>query len=159
MTADVETSLFVSDGGYSEKEVISYLYHSKNNTGTVKIDASKFTMSGVGYSVDTTMTIDFYENEILVDSYEDQIQTVIPPYSASVPYKAIGTDSIYFSLGFISFNPDATPISTTPIGYKVSWAGDTLILKTLYSETRPQIVNGYNGQLKIGFLQTVKLKK
>lgn len=162
MTVLVKTSITAGSGGQQEKLITSYGYNSENNVGTVVIDASHFTMTGIGYSVDTTVNEEFYENGILTDFYQTPFQTIIPPYNASVPYKAIGTDSMFFQSGFISFDPTVTggvPVATTAIGSKLSWSNDTLLLKTLYSDASIQNVNGINAQVVTNLSQVVKLKK
>ncbi|MGZ8557782.1 MAG: hypothetical protein ACXWWC_05600 [Chitinophagaceae bacterium] len=162
MTFIVNTTMTAGSLGQQEKLIYSYGYNSKNNVGTVVIDASKFKQAGIGYTVDTTVKTDFYENGILTDSYESSFQSNMPPYSGTFPYNAIGTDSIFFASGFISLqSPDSTsmPIATTAAGYKISWLSDTLVMKMQQSNSSIQNVNGVNAQVANNYSQTVKLKR
>jgi hypothetical protein len=162
MTLLAETTLEATDGVDTEKLSTWYGYHSKNNTGTVKIDATQFAMTGVGYSVDTTVHNDYYSNGTLVDATEDPFQAILAPYSGTVPYKAIGTDSVFFEQGFLTVDPSISggaPLATQAIGSRISWSNDTMLLKTSYLVKSVDNSNGYPIQMQTKLSQVVKLKK
>lgn len=162
MTLLAETTLEATDGVDTEKMRTWYGYHSKNNTGTVKIDATQFTMTGIGYSVDTTIHTDFYMNGTLEDATEDPFQAILAPYNGTVPYKAIGTDSIFFEKGFLTVDPSISggaPLATQAIGSRISWSNDTMLLKTSYLVKGVDNSNGYPIQMQTKLSQVVKLKK
>ena len=162
MTLLAETTLEATDGVDTEKLRTWYGYHSKNNTGTVKIDATQFTMTGVGYSVDTTIHNDYYLNGTLEDATEDPFQAILSPYNGTVPYQAIGTDSVFFEKGFLTVDPTisgGSPLATQAIGSRISWSNDTLLLKTSYLVKSVDNSNGYPIHMQTTLSQIVKLKK
>ena len=162
MTADLKSTTTAGSGMDEEKVVSSYAFISYNNKGTVTIDASKFTSDGIGYSVDTVINTQLYLGGDLFDSFETDFQIDMPLSSGSVVYKAVGSDSLYFANGFITLDPSAGaggPMATIPSGSKISWSGDTLVLKTVLVENHTQSVNGVTANISSNVLQIVKLKK
>ena len=159
MTATRKSTIVAGTGINEEKVITYYGFHSKNNVGTVTIDAANFTSTGLGYSFDTLVSTQLYLGGVLFDSFDDDFSFDMPLTSAVAPYKAVGTDSVYFASGFISIDPDASPTATVPSGSKISWSGDTLMLKTLYVGTRNQVINGVNAKVTDDISQLVKLKK
>jgi hypothetical protein len=159
MVASTKSTLVAGTGVDEEKITTSYGFISKNNKGTVTINASNFTSAAVGYSIDTVVTTVFYLGGDLIDSVDTDFTFTMPLSSGTVPYKAIGNDSLYFSSGFISLDPKASPTATVASGSKITWAGDTLILKTIYANTQDQVVNGVIAKRSDYISQLVKLKK
>ena len=162
MTVITKTTITAGTGIDEEKIISSYGFNSQKNKGTITIDASKFTSAGIGYSVDTVVQTDLYLGGVLFDSFESDFMMDMPLSSGTAPYKAIGTDSLYFQNGFITIQtPDSSgaPIATTDAGYKISWLSDTLVLKSALSKTSNQIINGVNALVAQNISQTVKLKR
>ena len=162
MTAITKTTITAGTGLDQEKIISSYGFNSQKNKGTIIIDASKFTSAGIGYSIDTVVKTDLYLGGVLIDAYDYDFQMDMPLSSGTAPYKAIGIDSLFFQNGFITYqSPDntGTPIATTDAGYKISWISDTLVLKTIQSNSSIQNVNGVNAQVTNNISQTVKLKR
>ncbi len=162
MTAITKTTITAGTGIDQEKIISSYGFNSQKNKGTVTIDANNFTSAGIGYSIDTVVKTDMYLGGVLFDSFESDFMMDMPLSSGTAPYKAVGTDSLFFQNGFIAYqSPDSTgmPIATTNAGYKISWLSDTLVLKTIQSNTTNQIVNGVNAQVANNISQIVKLKR
>ena len=162
MTAITKTTITAGTGIDEEKIISSYGFNSQKNKGTITIDASKFTSTGIGYSIDTVVQTDFYLGGMLFDSFESDFMMDMPLSSGTAPYKAIGTDSLFFQNGFISYqSPDSTgmPIAIKDAGYKISWLKDTLVLKTIQSNSSNQIINGVNAQVANNISQIVKLKR
>ena len=162
MTAITKTIITAGTGLDQEKIISSYGFNSQKNKGTITIDASKFTSAGIGYSIDTVVKTDMYLAGVLFDSFESDFMMDMPLSSGTAPYKAIGIDSLFFQNGFITYqSPDntGTPIATTDAGYKISWISDTLVLKTIQSNSSIQNVNGVNAQVTNNISQTVKLKR
>lgn len=76
-------------------------YLTKNNTGTMTFKTDSLIISGLGYSVDTTIKAYFYYNGTVYDSATQQVSLSIPPTSATAKYTMVGTDSLYFPNGGI----------------------------------------------------------
>jgi len=159
MVASTESSLVAGSGSAEEKAVTSYGFISQNNKGTITIDATKFTTNGIAYSIDTVVTTELYLGGVFIDKFDLDFVFDMPPSSASVPYKLVGTDSVYFSSGFLSLDPSAGPTATAPGGSRISWSGDTLILKTVAVENRTEPLNGATATISDKISQIVKLKK
>ena len=163
MVASTKSTLVAGTGIDEEKVITSYGFISKNNAGTITIDATNFKTASLAYSIDTIVTTEFYLGGVFFDSFDQDVKMDFPPTSGTTTYKAVGTDSIYFANGFISLDPtgggSGTPTPTVAQGLKISWSGDTLLLKTLYSDNRTQTVNGATAKISDNISQVVKLKK
>jgi len=159
MVASTKSTLVAGTGIDEEKAITSYGFISKNNVGTVTIDANNFTSAAVGYSIDTVVTTELYLGGVFFDSFDTDFAFTMPVASGTAPYKAIGNDSIYFASGFISLDPQASPTATIASGSKIAWSGDTLLLKTIYANTQDQVVNGITAKRSDYISQVVKLKK
>ena len=92
-----------TDLGVVNKTVTTSEYTSTNNTGSVVIDASNFTATGIGYSVSTIAHARIYEDGAIVDSLDLPFDVTIPASSSVSKYNLSGADSIHFTSGaFIS---------------------------------------------------------
>jgi len=159
MTATRKSTIVAGTGANEEKIITYYGFHSKNNAGTITFDATNLTSANLTYSFDTVVNSKFYLGGVLDDEYDDDFSFVLPLSSGVAPYKAVGTDSLYYSSGFMNIDPDASPTATLPGGSRISWSGDTLMLKMLYVGTRNQVINGVNAKVSDDIYQLVKLKK
>ena len=54
----------------------------------------------------------------------------MPESSGSSSYQLIGTDSIYFSGGFVSSPALGDSVASLPSGAKYKWEGDTLVISS-----------------------------
>jgi hypothetical protein len=159
MTATRKSTIVAGTGANEEKIITYYGAHTKNNAGTITLDATNITSANLTYSMDTVVNSKFYLGGVLVDEFDDDFTFILPLSSGVAPYKAVGTDSLYFSSGFMSIDPNSTPTATLPGGARISWSGDTLMLKSLYVGTRNQVINGVNARVSDDIYQLVKLKK
>jgi hypothetical protein len=159
MVASTSSSVVAGTGPAEEKAISSYGFISQNNVGTVTINATTVTSAGVGYSIDTVVTTEFYLGGVLIDTFHTDFAFDMPLSSAVAPYTAVGSDSIYFSSGFLTLGPSAGVTPTTAAGSKISWSGDTLLLKTVIVENRTESVNGVAATIANNISQVVKLKK
>lgn len=99
ISAKTNSTITDSEGG---KVVTLSDYTSINNAGTVVVDGSKFSATGLSYEVNSTSTGYFYEDNALVDSFSSPFNVKIPPINSIAPYKLIGADSIYWQNGSIT---------------------------------------------------------
>ena len=99
LSAKTNSTLTDSEG---EKIVTLSDYTTINNSGTVVVDGSKFSSTGLSYEVSTTSTGYFYQDNVLVDSFSSPFNIKIPPFNSTAPYKLIGADSIYWQNGSIA---------------------------------------------------------
>jgi hypothetical protein len=119
-------------------------------------------MTGVGYSVDTTIHNDYYLNGTLEDATEDPFQAILSPYNGTVPTRRSVPTRYYFEKGFLTVDPTisgGSPLATQAIGSRISWSNDTLLLKTSYLVKSVDNSNGYPIHMQTTLSQIVKLKK
>jgi len=159
MVASTSSSVVAGTGPAEEKALTHYGFISENNVGTVTINATTITSAGVGYAIDTVVTTEFYLGGVLIDTFHTDFAIDMPLSSAVAPYKAVGSDSLYFSSGFLTLDPSAGATPTTAAGSKISWSGDTLLIKTVVVENRTEDVNGVTATIANNISQVVKLKK
>ena len=163
MTANFKSSITAGVGPAEEKIISSYGFVSQNNTGTVTIDTKNMTSAALGYSIDTVINTKFYLGGVLFDEIETDFEMDMPLSNGATKYKAIGTDSVYFESGFVTLDPSGggtgTPTATIPTGSRISWSNDTLVLKTIVSNSTIQNVNGVSAKVTTNISQIVKLKK
>ena len=163
MVANFKSSVTTGIGPAEEKIISSYGFISQNNTGTVTIDDKNITSTALGYSIDTVVNTEFYLGGVLIDEFETEFEMEMPLSNGATKYKAIGTDSVYFESGFVTLDPSGggtgTPTATIPTGSRISWSNDTLVLKTIVSNSTIQNVNGVSAKVTTNISQIVKLKK
>lgn len=147
-------SMETKDGDDDEKTVTLTHYLSKDNKGTVKIDATTMATSNIAYTIDATMKGYIYTNGILQDSVTSPLQLSTPPISSVAPYEVIGTDSIYFSAGSFLMDASAssTPTASKASGGKFKVDGDKLYITSIINESGIKDVQGYQ------FNQTTKAR-
>ena len=162
MTASTKSTITTGSGPLQEKAITVSDYTSTNNIGTVAITSDKFNTTGIGYDVDGIAYGYFYLGGVLIDSLEFPFNVTIPPTSGSSNYRRITNDSIYFDGGFINNDPTGggTPTQAIPTGARLSWASDTLILRTSFSmATTQDIGGGVMANVLNQGTQVVQLKK
>ena len=98
---------------------------TKNNVGTISFKTDSMVVSGLGYSVDTSIIAYFYYNHVLYDSVQQPLNYTIQPTSANAKYSVIGSDSLYLPSGGLLSQLDS---SSTGRGCKYQLMGDSLTL-------------------------------
>lgn len=139
-TADIKVEATETDGTDVAKAVTTYNYLSTNNKGTVTFAANTFTGTGLGYDLNTTLYAKLYLNGVLEDSLEFPFTFTLPPTNSGGGYKLAGTDSLYFTGGFIAVGLDS--MESKPIGYKYTVSGNKLTMTTKYFNTYKEDDNG-----------------
>ena len=124
----------------SIKTVATIDYLTTANTGTLKVEPSKMTMTGLGYHVQTDVKMYLYENNVLIDSVITPMQYTAPPSNSELSYRLIGADSIHFDGGMISFT--GSPQQSSAIGGKIRFEGNKMIWTIPFSEITSEIISG-----------------
>ncbi|SHN22616.1 hypothetical protein [Chitinophaga sp. CF418] len=107
-------------------------YQTNNNKGTVTIDANKFNSSKFAYSINATVYGKTYMNGEQ-SGYSNMPWVIdMPESSGTSSYKLIGTDSIYFSGGFVNSPALGDSVASLPSGAKYKWEGDTLVIASAF---------------------------
>ncbi|HEX7845203.1 MAG TPA: hypothetical protein VF476_05325, partial [Chitinophagaceae bacterium] len=110
------------------KAITTSVYHSKNNTGSIKITATDFIYNNLGYDIDTTMNLKMYMGSMLMSDDDFPFVFSAPVTNGTTPYTKVNSDSLT-ATGFAGA-PDPTGTMTmAPTGVKIAWSGDTLLLK------------------------------
>jgi hypothetical protein len=158
MVAHTQSTVTVSTGGQEVKAVTISDYVTKNNTGTITITSNQFIRTNLGYSIDTVMNVKTYVDNVLFDDSDLPLTASSPASSNTSPYTRITADSISVT-GAIGATDPSGMMPTGPVGVKLSWSGDTLLLKVNTSFTQAVSQGGVPGTL-IGSVNGVtKLKK
>ena len=125
-----------TDNDTDYKSITSSNYLTKNNTGTITFNSdSTYVGTDLSYNLSFTANGYIYKNGVLADSTSLPIQYPYDSSGGAGKYVLIGSDSIYFSEGFISSQALGTT-SATPSGGKYSLSGNTLsITQTVYNKT------------------------
>jgi hypothetical protein len=133
-------------------------YVTKNNAGTVKITATEMISNGIAYEIDTTMNVKTYMAGVLIDEQNLPFDMTAPATSATSPYTKISADSLTTTDAFGVTDPaGGTP--TGPVGVKILWAGDTLLLKVSTSFTQTITQAGMPATLSASVTGITRLKK
>jgi hypothetical protein len=136
VSAHTVSTVIISDGGDQLKTVTVSDYVSKDNTGTVKITSNQFITTGLGYSVDTMVNAKTYLNNVLLDDSYLPFVVSLPASSSNSAYVRNNADSITVSGAFgVASDPSGNP-PTGLVGQKLSWSGDTLLLRVTTSVTQ-----------------------
>ena len=135
MTAHTYSAVTVTEAGQQLMAVTVSDYITQNNVGTVKITASDFISTGIGYEIDTTVNSKTYINGILVDDTDFPFLVKLPPTNSTAPYIRINNDSLTTTGAFGAPDPSGS-IPTGTVGMKIGWSGDTLLLKIASSFTQ-----------------------
>ena len=153
ITANTKATVIAGTGTAQEKLITTSNYTTTNNVGTISISSTDFTSTGVGYTAAGVATNEYYLGGALVQTIDVPFDEDIPPTSDNTKYKRINNDSIYFDDG------DPTGASV-PIGARISWAGDTLIMKMAFSITSTEdLGGGVMAQVTQAATELVKMKK
>ena len=157
LSAQTNSTITGTDG---EKEVATADYTSINNAGTVVIDQSNFTSTGLSYEVNSTSRASFYQDNQFVDSFSVPFNVVIPATNSTAPYKLIATDSIYFQNGSMTSGITADgSIQTGGNGGRYTMSGNLLTLKQNASKDSSFQDSGVTFHLVQTVLATIVLEK
>lgn len=140
LVAHTQSTVTVTDQGQELKSVTVSDYVTKNNTGTVKVTSSELITTNVAYSIDTMMNVKTYIGNLLMSDLDFPFALTAPTTSTSSPYVRNSADSITVTGTFgVSVDPTGNA-PTGPVGMKLSWSGDTLLLrvKATFSQTVTQ---------------------
>ncbi len=159
MAAHTESSITVAASGSEVKSVTVSDYITKENTGTMKITSDQFISTNLGYSIDTIVNVKTYLDNVLFDDSDVPYAGSAPPSSGTTPYVRNSADSIT-ATGFLGIPSDPSgAIPTGPTGLKLSWSGDTLLLKINTNFTQSVSQGGVPGTMVASVKGTFKLKK
>jgi hypothetical protein len=112
------------------KTVTSTKYTSTNNSGTIKITSDKLIYTDVAYSVNTTARTQIYLGNALLSEEDEPYEEENPATSGEETYVKNSNDSLTFTNAiFLADDPFQTNLPPAPMGARISWKGDTLLLR------------------------------
>ena len=123
------------------KTVTTSDYTTINNSGTVKIDATQFISTNLGYSINSTAKSTIYDNGAVVDTLSFPLQFTVPSTSGTSTYKRAGADSLYFSAGSLLVGGSSSAAQSG--GAKIKYENGKL---TLYNNTVQATVTRNQGE-------------
>ncbi|MCW3117708.1 MAG: hypothetical protein JWM28_1790 [Chitinophagaceae bacterium] len=148
LTAITTSTQIVTDGTTTDKTITRSNYTTKDNTGTLTIDASKMTSTGLSYRIDTMATADYYEDNVFIETYEVPFQFTVPTSSSTSEYKWVTSDSVYFASGTVFTDGVTSP--SGPSGARIKLEGDKLYVTGSNEQSSQDNSSGYliNSNLK-----------
>jgi hypothetical protein len=159
MTAHTVSSITVEASGSEIRAVTTSDYVTRENTGTMKITSDQFISTNLAYSIDTVVNVKTYLDNVLFDDSDVPYAQSAPPSSTTTPYVRNSADSIT-ATGAMGIPSDPSgAIPTGQAGFKLSWSGDTLLLKLNTSFNQSVSQNGVPGTMLASINGTLKLKK
>jgi hypothetical protein len=159
MVAHTKSTVTVNTAGSELKTITVSDYVTENNIGTVKITSNQFISTNLGYSIDTIMNTKTYIDNVLFDDSDFPFVVSTPPTSSTSAYVRVSADSITVT-GAIGTSPNPTGNTPTgPVGVKLSWSGDTLLMKVNTSFTQTITQGGVPATLEGSVNGITKLKK
>lgn len=124
----VSTSITeLTQDGVTMRNVSVTNVDSKDEKGTQRIDETTLTTTGVGYSMSSVVTGETFINGISTGAVSLPMNFTAPPTSGTSKYKKVTADSIYVEGGILNVDLQ-DQVSSLPVGAKISWLGDTLVL-------------------------------
>lgn len=158
MEAQTSSSATYTEFGETVRSVTTSHYFTEQNTGTISITASEFISTGVGYQTDFMATSQTYINGVLDDEFEMPYSFTAPPTSGTTTYTRINSDSLRANQ-FIGSSSSGPTTPTGPVGVRISWSADTLVMRmsTTYTKTITQA--GVPVTMLNSAIVTSKLKK
>ena len=152
ITSNQSASVVAGTGAAQEKIVTKAAFTATNNVGTINITSTTFATNMVGYRATGTAVTEFYLGGVLVNSLDNPFDEEYPPSSGNSTYRKINNDSIFFETGL-----DGDP---TPIGARIRWSGDTLLMTMKINDTYTEdLGGGVMAQVTEEYSQVIKMKK
>lgn len=125
MTAHTNNTQTRVENGATVKYVSISDYTSIKNAGEMIIDAGIMVTKDFTFTADTQVYGTSYINGVSQGTLAAPYTFTSPVTNSSIPYKLIGKDSIYLSVGTVING--GTMVPSTPGGLKYKWSGDTLL--------------------------------
>jgi len=136
-------------------------YATTNNRGLVKITSNKLTYTGFAYSISSSTHVKIYLGSLLVGEQDIPYAYDVPESAGENNYVKNSNDSLTFEkLLFVDSNPlQAATLDPKPMGARVSWKSDTLVLKIKTTVTGTVSQTGTNAKYSSLFDGVMNLKK
>ena len=126
---DTKSTISMSTPIGDSKTITTAKYSSTNNSGTIKITADKFIYTDVAYSINTTQHVQLFLGSTSLGNQDLPYQEDSPASSGEEAYVKNNNDSLTFSNAiFVADNPFQGNVPPAPMGARISWKGDTLML-------------------------------
>ncbi|SKA34094.1 hypothetical protein SAMN04488128_103950 [Chitinophaga eiseniae] len=129
--------------GNTLKGVTNTDYISIENKGTVTFDERMMISKEISYTIDTKVNSATYINGELVASQDAPWRMTMPPSESKAAYELKANDSLYSQGATASFPGMEGSMTGQPIASKLSWKGDTLVLKSRISFSKTSSVEGF----------------
>ncbi|QJB30016.1 hypothetical protein HF324_01005 [Chitinophaga oryzae] len=128
--------------GNTLKGITNTDYISIENKGTVTFDERMMVSKDVSYTIDSKVKNATYINGELVASQDMPWRITMPPSESKAAYELRANDSLYSQGATASFPGMEGSMTGQPIASKLSWKGDTLLLKSHISFSKTSSVEG-----------------
>lgn len=163
MSSDTWSSLTLNTGGMNMKTIATSVYTTTNNSGALKIDATNFQFTNLSYDLSTVVSVEAYMDNVLMTQMDQPWDFSLAPTNTASSYQRISADSVYFPSGFAASAPTGTSTGasypTGPMGARLSWSGDTLLMRMKLNVTQTQSSGGVPATLVGKSNSLLKFKK
>ncbi len=139
--------------------VSSTAFTSQNNGGTITVDNSKMTDSGITMSVNTSANTYVYVNGFLVDSVQTPLNQTLPSQNASSDYTKIGSDSLHFQDGGFLNALTGGLLPATPTGCKLKFEGNLMKMLMIFDTVTTQDIQGVPAKVTVHAELVATLRK
>jgi len=155
------TTVTVNDILGQTSTVATDKYATTNNRGQIKITSNKLTYSGFAYTINSSSHVKLYLGSQLISEQDIPYGYDIPESSGENNYVKNNNDSLTFEkLLFVDSNPvQGATLDPRPMGARISWKGDTLVLKIKSTISGTVNQSGTNAKYSSLFDGVVNLKK
>lgn len=155
-TSKTNSTITGSDG---EKSVTTSDYTTINNGGTFAFDNSKFTATGITYTINSMASAYFYQDNQLIDSVSSPFNFTVPAISSAGSYQLIG-DSIYFPQGVLTTGLGGSGSSQSTASGGIYTLNDKLLTITeIFSKDSTFMDSGITFQMKESAVSSIVMEK
>jgi hypothetical protein len=160
LEADTRATIAANESGHVAKSVTTSHYLTENNSGTASITSSEIQFHDVAYDINTTVSLQSFLDGVLVSDDNFPWLYSSPGTNSTSPYVRNSADSITLQAGSFEFvNDPANPTPTVPTGLKLSYSGDTLLMRIDESFSTQISQGGSTADVTQGVKGIVRLKR
>jgi hypothetical protein len=145
--------------GINSRFVISANAPSEAEGGTLAIGATDMKTTGITYSINSTASVQMFAAGIPVGTEQLPVNVEQPPAGNEVTYTRIGNDSLRTSAPLIDVEIEGFEDFQMPIGGRIGWSKDTLILTSLVNEQYTDNSTGQTIKVMMNGKQVLKFVK
>lgn len=158
MEAKTKSSSEVLTGSINQRVEAFLDYLSTDNGGTIVINDSSMSCTGLTYKISSTIKTYRYHNNVLLDSVFTPYATTFPATDSYTPYQLGTEDSIFFRKGGFS-NVSGSKYRVKPSAAKMELKGDVLTFIQPIIKDTVENVSGIDQHVIISGVAVITLNR